>query len=207
MINVPRQQAINDFSMLASNEAINVTTSNNKGRLGEIFPIVVLALTKPIWKITQFFFFAFPTLLLQTPLSILIAQTMGLKVANVPLVYELDPPRQLTQDGRIDPRRVFCLTVDSKLLQRIRATRLQRSVFASRRQKQRPGPVSIAGPPGQRNKYASTAYVQQDLAKARRLCSTHGYTEVDVTGRAAEETASLIVSKLKERFPDLHIEM
>lgn len=134
----------------------------------------------------------------KTPLSILIAQTMGLKVANVPLVCELEPPKQLLVEhhGRhrpknkdaVDPRRVFCLTLQPEYLQRLRMTRLRREL-----KKQLGQGRSI---------YASLDYVTKDVQKAKDLCLTYGFTEIDVTGRAMEETASLIISKLQERFPD-----
>ena len=39
----------------------------------------------------------------KTPMSIFMAQTMGLKVANIPLVMELPPPTQLQ---KVNPRKV-----------------------------------------------------------------------------------------------------
>lgn len=138
----------------------------------------------------------------KTPLSILIAQTMGLKVANVPLVFELDPPKQLLVENQrkhqpkdkkkkdtVDPRRVFCLTMQPEYLQRLRMTRLRRELT--------PQVLKQHG----RSLYASLDYVTRDVQKAKDLCLTYGFTEIDVTGRAMEETASLIVSKLRERFP------
>jgi ADP-ribose pyrophosphatase YjhB (NUDIX family) len=127
----------------------------------------------------------------KTPLCILIAQTMGLKVANIPLVLELNPPKQLTDDDRIDPKRVFCLTLQPDYLQKIRMTRMRRELKKQLGQG--------------RSKYADVEYVKKDVLKAKELCYKHGYTEIDVSGRAIEETASLIVTKLKERFPDTHI--
>lgn len=139
----------------------------------------------------------------KTPLSIFIAQTMGLKVSNVPLVKELDPPQQLLVEqhhrgkhhhrvgkDQVDPRRVFCLTMQPEYLQRLRMTRLRRELKKQIGQQQ-----------GQ-SIYATLDYVQKDVQKAKDLCLTYGFTEIDVTGRAMEETAFLIVSKLKERFPD-----
>jgi regulator of PEP synthase PpsR (kinase-PPPase family) len=58
---------------------------------------------------------------------------------------------------------------------------------------------------GQRCTYADLSYVKRDVENARALARSKGYTEIDVTGRAMEETSSLIVSKLQERFPELHI--
>jgi len=136
----------------------------------------------------------------KTPLSIFIAQTMALKVANVPLVWELEPPEQLLvadshgqrrhhkRKDVVDPRRVFCLTLQPDYLQRLRMARLRREL------KKQPGHG--------RNTYANREYVQKDVQKAKDFCVAYGFTEIDVTGKAMEETASLIVSKLKERFPD-----
>lgn len=56
---------------------------------------------------------------------------------------------------------------------------------------------------GQRCSYADLEYVNRDVENARSLARSRGYTEIDVTGRAMEETSSLIVSKLQERFPEL----
>jgi len=123
----------------------------------------------------------------KTPLSVIMSQSMGLKVANVPLVLELDPPKQLFEDN-IDPRRVFCLTLNIMDLQRIREARLERE-------------LSFA--PNQSSDYADWNYMKKDLAKARRLAEERGYTEIDVTGRAVEETASQISALLNERFPSL----
>ena len=44
----------------------------------------------------------------KTPLSIFMAQKLGLKVANISLVLELPPPSALE---KINPRKVFCLTI------------------------------------------------------------------------------------------------
>ena len=107
------------------------------------------------------------------------------KVSNIPLVYELDPPKQLFE---IDPKRVFCLTLNILDLQKIRESRLERELEQI---------------PNQKSSYADWEYMKKDLAKARRLAEEHGFTEIDVTGRAVEETASQISSILNERFPSL----
>jgi hypothetical protein len=59
----------------------------------------------------------------KTPLSIYMAQTLGLKVANIPLVLELPPPEQLFERRKVDPRRVFCLTLQPEFLQSFRKSR------------------------------------------------------------------------------------
>jgi regulator of PEP synthase PpsR (kinase-PPPase family) len=125
----------------------------------------------------------------KTPLSVILAQNMGLKVANVPLVVDLPPPRQLFQP-EMDPRRIFCLTLNADDLQRIRKNRLSRELKkAARRQ-------------AASSTYADKEYLYRDLEHAREIAVQNGYTIIDVTGRAVEETASLISSVLNERFPD-----
>ena len=123
----------------------------------------------------------------KTPLSVIMSQSQGLKVANIPLVLELDPPKQLFEPN-IDPRRVFCLTLNPIDLQRIRETRLERELSSA---------------PSQTSNYADWEYLKKDLAKARRMADKYGFTEIDVTGRAVEETASQISAMLNERFPSL----
>ena len=122
----------------------------------------------------------------KTPLSLVLSQTMGLKVANVPLVVDVPPPPQLF---KVNPRRVFCLTVDENQLQTFRKNRLRREI--NRRTQK-----------AHKNSYADLAYVRSDIENAQRLAHQHGFTEINVSGRAMEETASLIASKLSERFPD-----
>jgi regulator of PEP synthase PpsR (kinase-PPPase family) len=125
----------------------------------------------------------------KTPLSVILAQTMGLKVANIPLVVDLAPNKQLFEP-EMDPRRIFCLTLNQDDLQRIRKNRLSRELKrAGRRQ-------------AASSTYADRDYLYRDLENARAIAVKHGYTIIDVTGRAVEETASLISSVLNERFPD-----
>jgi len=112
----------------------------------------------------------------KTPLSVVIAQQIGLKVANVPLVLECPPPKELFEDC-IDNKKVFCLTINPVDLKRIRLNRLERS-----------GAADSAA------EYADRSYLLRDLKNARELAAKNGWTEVDVTGRAVEETAGLISS-------------
>ena len=133
----------------------------------------------------------------KTPLSIFISQTAGLKVANIPLVFELQPPNELTDprdpSKAIDPRRVFCLTRDVTEMKKLRQSRIEQALRCA------PNPQS------QESTYANFTYIRKDLAKARSFVKEYGYTEIDVSERALEECASIILSKMKERFPDMHI--
>jgi regulator of PEP synthase PpsR (kinase-PPPase family) len=120
----------------------------------------------------------------KTPMSLVLSQTKGMRVANIPLVLEVDPPRQLFQ---VDARKVFLITQDAKHLEQVRRERLRREI------KKRVG---------SRSTYADPDYVRRDLEKARGLARDQGFTIIDITNRAMEEAASLIMSKIKERFPE-----
>jgi [pyruvate, phosphate dikinase]-phosphate phosphotransferase / [pyruvate, phosphate dikinase] kinase len=124
----------------------------------------------------------------KTPLSVVLAQTMGLKVANVPLVLDLPPPKQLLDKKTINPKRVFVLTLDAGDLMRIRKARIERELKNSAQRK---------------STYADRQYLLADLKNARQIALEHDFTEIDVTGRAVEETASLVRSLLNDRFGDL----
>ena len=140
----------------------------------------------------------------KTPLSVVLAQTMGLKVANVPLVVDLPPPKVLLDRRSIDRRRVFCLTLDPDDLQRIRKTRIQRELANLSSTTSTSSTTSGSRSNSNRNKstYAERQYLLRDIQNAQLLTLEHGFTEIDVTGRAVEETASWISSLLNERFGD-----
>eukprot|EP00977_Amphora_coffeiformis_P006442 scaffold1374_cov175-Amphora_coffeaeformis.AAC.13 len=140
----------------------------------------------------------------KTPLSVVLAQTMSLKIANIPLVLEVPAPLALLQD--VDPRRVFCLTIAPAQLRQIRTTRLERrniraveaihqSANTNRNSNTRQIPNSTP-----QSTYADRNYLLKDLQNARTLAQTHNWTEIDVTGRAVEETATVIVELFNERF-------
>ncbi|WP_437606043.1 pyruvate, water dikinase regulatory protein [Sorangium sp. So ce834] len=114
----------------------------------------------------------------KTPLSTLLAQR-GLKVANFPLVLGVAPPPEL-MDAPQD--RVVGLTIGIDQLCEIRQARLRQ-----------------LGMPAETN-YAMREHVRQELDYASRLFAAHPeWPVVDVTGRAIEETAVIILEHLKER--------
>ena len=118
----------------------------------------------------------------KTPLSVVLAQQYGLKVANVPLVLEVGAPPELKD---CDPRRVFCLTINPSELRRIRTARLERS-----------GAAKFQEATGATSKYADRSYLLQDLQNAKRVAEEGGYRVIDVTARAVEETASEVAEAL-----------
>jgi hypothetical protein len=114
----------------------------------------------------------------KTPLSTLLAQR-GIKVANVPLVLGIAPPSELEEAPR---DRVVGLTIGLDPLVEIRKARLRQlgmSVDAN---------------------YGLREQVKEELEYASRVFSAHPHWPViDVTGRAIEETAVIILESLKER--------
>lgn len=131
----------------------------------------------------------------KTPLSVVLSQTMSLKVANIPLVMEVPPPVQLLE--QVDPKRVFCLTISPSELRKIRTNRLERRGVRDMEAKLELEGKGIAIP---KSNYADRNYILKDLGSVRQLCQKHNWTEVDVTGRAVEETATSIVEMFNQRF-------
>ncbi|MGK4003053.1 pyruvate, water dikinase regulatory protein [Sorangium sp. So ce1036] len=114
----------------------------------------------------------------KTPLSTLLAQR-GLKVANYPLVLGVPPPLELMEAPQ---DRIVGLTIGIDQLCEIRQARLRQ-----------------LGMPAETN-YAMREHVRQELEFARRLFDAHPeWPVVDVTGRAIEETAVIILEHMKER--------
>lgn len=113
----------------------------------------------------------------KTPLSIFLAHK-GLKVMNYPVVPELAPPTQL---GEVGSSKLVGLTIDAEQLVNIRAERLK-----------------SMGLPDQAQ-YASLDRVRQELDYARDLYRSLGCPIIDVTGKAIEETAVLIMKQIKQR--------
>lgn len=115
----------------------------------------------------------------KTPLSHYVAQR-GFKVANVPLVKGIPPPKQLDD---VDPRRVFALVIDVGALTSIRRQRLQ----------------TLGVPAG--TPYADPREIRAEAAWARQIFRDHPqWTITDVTDRAVEETAAAVVATYRERF-------
>jgi regulator of PEP synthase PpsR (kinase-PPPase family) len=115
----------------------------------------------------------------KTPLSSYIAHR-GYRVANVPLVHGIPPPKELEQ---VDPGRVFCLLVDPAVLVEIRRTRISQLGM-------RPD-----------DDYGDIRKVRQELEASKKLFAQHPkWTVLDITGKAVEETAALILERWRERF-------
>ncbi|MCB9791910.1 MAG: kinase/pyrophosphorylase [Alphaproteobacteria bacterium] len=114
----------------------------------------------------------------KTPLSIFLAHK-GFKVGNVPLVLDREPPPTLWE---VDPNRIFALTIDASKLKSIRAQRLE--------QMRMPG----------RTNYSQLDYILAELDYAQDLFSRNrDWPVIDVTDKAVEETAGIILGTLAKR--------
>lgn len=114
----------------------------------------------------------------KTPLSTYLAGR-GLKVANVPLVMGVEPPSELYE---IPGDRVVGLTIEIENLLDIRQQRLFQ-----------------LGMPDDAN-YGMRDHVRSELEFAHRIFKSNpDWVVVNVTGRAIEETATIILEHFKER--------
>lgn len=113
----------------------------------------------------------------KTPLSTLLAQR-GLKVANLPLVLGMQLPPELLEASQ---ERIVGLTIGLEQLCEIRQARLRQ-----------------LGMPSETS-YALRENVREELDFARQLFARHGWPVVDVTSRAIEESAVIILETMKER--------
>jgi len=111
----------------------------------------------------------------KTPLSMYLAH-QKYKVANVPLVPELKPPDQLFQ---IPAGKIIGLTIDVPYLNIIRKERLK-----------------ALGLPDSAS-YATTDRIEKELAYADSIMKKLGCVIIDVSHRAVEETASLIMEYVR----------
>jgi len=134
----------------------------------------------------------------KTPLSVILSQNFGWKVGNVPLVLEVKAPEELLDTVEIDSRRVFCLTINPKELRRIRETRLQMRGVKEQEDRM----IARGGAEKTKSNYADRNYMLRDLKSAHDLCQAQNWTQIDVTGRAIEETSVLISKIISERFGD-----
>lgn len=114
----------------------------------------------------------------KTPLSVFLAHK-GYKASNYPLVLDREPPEELWE---VDPQRIFALTIDPHRLQEIRHRRLQTMHMSDR------------------TNYGQLDYILAELDFAHDLYSrTKEWPVIDVTGKAVEETAAIILKIMADR--------
>ncbi|HZG13627.1 MAG TPA: pyruvate, water dikinase regulatory protein [Candidatus Bathyarchaeia archaeon] len=112
----------------------------------------------------------------KTPLSMYLANKR-LKVANVPLVPEVEPPEELFE---LPPERVIGLTISGEQLNGIRTERLK-----------------ALGLTAQAN-YAALDRIQQELQYSQKIMQRLGCPVIDVSNKAVEETANIILEMIRK---------
>lgn len=115
----------------------------------------------------------------KTPLSMYLS-IFGWKVANVPIVKNVEPPQQLFE---IDARRVFGLTVQADEIAVFRRKRLRSYTLT------------------QTGGYQDSLEIEEELDYSRSVFRRGSFTVIDVSGKPVEATANEITATLAERFP------
>jgi regulator of PEP synthase PpsR (kinase-PPPase family) len=110
----------------------------------------------------------------KTPVSMYLA-VKGVRVANIPLIPEIGIPARLAQLK--DGGRVFCFLIRPDKLFEIRRKRV-------------PDLGTDAGA------YSTLSGIRKELRWVESACRTHRWRTIDVTDRAIEETAVLILKQL-----------
>jgi regulator of PEP synthase PpsR (kinase-PPPase family) len=139
-------------------EAIDYTVRHDDGRRPEDLPDADLVLVG-VSRTSK------------TPVSIFLAYR-GWKVANVPIVVNLEPPPPLF---RVDRRRVIALTIQPERLANLRRARVSRLARG----------YSLA--------YADVAHIEDELDWAELVVRRERWPTVDVTNKSIEEAASEII--------------
>ncbi len=102
----------------------------------------------------------------------------GVMAANIPLVPEADPPKELFS---LPSERIVGLTIQPEKLINIRRERLR-----------------VLGLDVEISNYAQWERVEEELSFARSVFRKAGCRTFDVTNRAIEETAQEILDYLRE---------
>lgn len=115
----------------------------------------------------------------KTPLSTYLAQK-GYKVANVPLVLGIDPPKELFE---IDQDKIYGLIISPAILQSIRLAR-----------------AKTLGLHYSNSNYSEMDHIRREQENANKLFAQNPrWPVIDVTGKAIEETAAVVVRIYHER--------
>lgn len=114
----------------------------------------------------------------KTPLSVYMSM-FGWKVANVPLVLGIDPPKELFQ---VDPDKVFGLNITAVHLIPQRAKRLKS--------------MNNEG----NHDYVDQRKVNDEIRFAKQIFEQGGFTIINVTNKPIETTANEIIGLVSDRF-------
>lgn len=110
----------------------------------------------------------------KTPISIYLSYR-GFKVANVPIILGIEPPKQLFE---VAPHKVIGLTMRPMRLQLIRQARSQRYDAV------------------QLPSYTDLEAIKEELKYSKSIFQRHGWQSIDVTLRSIEEAATIIMELL-----------
>jgi regulator of PEP synthase PpsR (kinase-PPPase family) len=114
----------------------------------------------------------------KTPLSVFLAM-YGWKVANIPIVLGIDPPKELFE---VDPNRVFGLSISPSQLISHRMKRL----------------ISINNT--NNTNYVDERLVSQELRNANFIFEKGKFTVLNVSNKPVETTANEILNFMSKRF-------
>jgi [pyruvate, water dikinase]-phosphate phosphotransferase / [pyruvate, water dikinase] kinase len=114
----------------------------------------------------------------KTPLSVYLAM-YGWKVANIPLVHGIEPPKELFE---VDPNRVFGLSISSGQLISHRMKRLKSIDNTSN------------------TNYVDERLVALELRNASFIFEKGGFTVINVSNKPVETTANEILNMMANRF-------
>lgn len=114
----------------------------------------------------------------KTPLSMYLAYNKGLLVANIPIIFGMDPPSELF---KVDQRKIVGLTINPDLLVSLRQTRLAQLAHAD-------------------INYGTTEHVIQELRYSHEVFRDNPkWPVIDITGKAIEEMANELCNLLMDR--------
>ncbi len=116
----------------------------------------------------------------KTPLSMYLAH-QGIKVANLPLVPEVEPPEELFW---VPSHKIIGLIINPRHLHHIRRERLNALGL------------------DESADYGAVERIEKELAYARRLMKKIGCTIFEVSDKAVEEVANRIIQRINERGGD-----
>jgi regulator of PEP synthase PpsR (kinase-PPPase family) len=114
----------------------------------------------------------------KTPLSVYLAM-YGWKVANIPLVHGIEPPKELFE---VDPNRVFGLSINSGQLISHRMKRLKSIENTSN------------------TNYVDERLVALELRNASFIFEKGGFTVINVSNKPVETSANEILNMMANRF-------
>jgi regulator of PEP synthase PpsR (kinase-PPPase family) len=110
-----------------------------------------------------------------------------LQVANVPLVFGIEPPKELFE---VDQDKVYALTINPTFLKSIRLARSR----------------SLGMGASSRLSYSDMEHICKELEYSRKLfLQNPQWPVVEVTGKAIEETAAVILRIYHERCSKHHM--